>query len=157
MAMNGTIRSELYLMKAMLPFIFCRLSRPKAGVVLCQDAAGANKAEPGRHGELKFGAFCLAMGSFPQQEIQRVIDDVRATGKARVLPAVGGGDVQHGVGLLQEPLVARTRLPKHWFEQDGAWNMVLARRWRRPMSIYDGELRAAGSSPVCQRHAAKRS
>ena len=86
------------------------------------------------------GAFCLALGVFPQEEVREALAHLRVTGRGRALPCSGGGEVWPGA---PEPLVSRTVLPKRWFAADGAWTRVLARRWKAPMGIYEGELRAA--------------
>jgi len=138
------VRAELRAMRDLLPFIFVDLTRPVAPVVLAQDAAGAEAGVAPQRG-LKFGAWCIAMAAPPRPEIEEVWRSVEAVGRRGLLPTVRGAMAgsKELAAVATLPRIQRTVVPARWATNATTWHRVLARRWRYPMDICQGELKAA--------------
>jgi len=136
------VRRELCMMRGSLVFLSARLDREASPLVLAQDAA-VSPSKP-VNSELEcYGAYCLAAAVPPLHETKAVIANIATTGRASVVPASLGGAPLRLQLLSDAYLLARTMLPAHWFEGASVvWERLWARRWRRPIAIVEGELRA---------------
>ena len=136
------VRSELEMMRGILPLLYADLARRPVSVVLAQDAAAPEEKLYGadhRH----FGAFALA-AMVPQfAEIKAVMANIQLVGRANAVPTPIGTE-RAPLGLAPDiPLLQRTTLPQSWFEAGGPlWRILLARRWRWSIEIVVGEMLA---------------
>ena len=137
-----TVRRELMWIRGMLPLLYADLGRKPYPVLLAQDASAISN-RPGDSSIRGFGAFSLAVTVPPLAELTAVIADVETVGRPSVVPIALGG-VRPRLGRAPEvPLLQRTTLPQSWFGEGGLdWQVVLSRKWRRPIEIAAGELTA---------------
>jgi len=136
------VRSELEMMRGILPLLCADLARRPVSVVLAQDAAAPEEKLYGV-GHRHFGAFALAAMVPPFSEIQAVLANIQLVGRANAVPTAIGTE-RAPLGLAPDiPLLQRTTLPQTWFENGGPlWEILLARRWRWSIEIVVGEMLA---------------
>jgi hypothetical protein len=130
-----SMREELVWMRGVLSLLRTDVDRAVALVVLAQDAAG-----PTEDASYRTGAFCLAVGLPPFEEVAKLSKRRELQGKA-LLPVHRQDTDISACGF--ETAVPRTVIPRNWFSTSAGWELLLARRWHWPMHINVGEARAA--------------
>ena len=156
-----SVCAELESMRRLLGFMIADLSRTCAPVVGATDASG-----PGGEGSsTPTGAFCIAVGRPPEEEIVEIASrsELRhrsGIGPEHIDPAkyeaakfddespvfivdpVDGLRAVSAEGTTYRPTLCRSVLPSSWFAASAGWQLLLARRWARAEHITSGELRA---------------
>jgi len=133
------VRRELRWMRGALPFLYADLGRDAAPWVMASDASGPGDAA----GDDRFpGAYCVAVGQPARAEVQAVIDGIETVGRRNHMPGPLGGPARQLASLPEVTLLARTVVPREWCSASTPWRSILARRWRTPLEIGRGELRA---------------
>jgi len=137
----GRVRGEIRNMRGLLPFLFASLDKPVAPFVLSQDASRPRGGESS-HPRVPYGAFALSVGAPPLDEIHAVVRETDNVGKSALVPGPMGSSMKR-LGLLPDRrLMARTIIPETWCNGSVTWRTVLARPWKYPAGIDEGELRA---------------
>ncbi len=134
-----SVRRELVMMRGILPLLYGDTGRRNYHTVLAQDAAGPS----GKDGQCKHGAFCLAIGRQPKEEIDNVMGRREVQDEAPLPTEPGMAWMETATGSQMRTL-SRTVLPWEWFDDASRWNMLLARHWHWPLHISQGETKAAG-------------
>ena len=125
-------------MRGSLALIYADLALVGLPYVLAQDAA----VERTCTGELRHGAFCLAVATPPPAEVADCLHRFQLVGRGRELAVGLGGTPWQWEGKPSMPLHGRTRLPRTWFTGSVRWVRLLARRFRAAIPIDEGEMRA---------------
>jgi len=106
---------------------------------MASDASGPGDAT---HDDSFPGAYCIAVSQPAYDEVRAVIDDIETVGRKNHMPSPLGGPARQLASLPEVSLLARTVIPRKWCTESTPWRSVLARRWRTPLEIGRGELRA---------------
>ena len=134
-------RQEAELMRGLLPFLSLDKGRNISPLLCAQDASEPSGGRFGDPDSSLNGAFCIAVGQAPIDEVVVVGRRVGASGKAQVDPsALSIHTDMHDTSSID--VLHRTVLPTSWFEPD-KWELLLAKQWRWSMHINRGEYRAA--------------
>ena len=107
---------------------------------MAQDAAVDHQRVGGRREPR--GVFCLAVASPTVRELTSTVYHMKIVGKTKHLPIALGGHHALLLGLENEPLHGRTRMPATWFQGALLWTRVLARRFYTRLEIAEAELRS---------------